>query len=269
MAEIEKLLDHLGYATPLLYAATAYGLFAWLDANASDEAKAALARTMSRKVIEKEQIATALVEVFDRLYTYPLLRLRALSRSVLFTFVMSIVFLIEFPRFAGDPVWSFRWFLESTFLTGLLFAFAVNAITDYVSLFVLRPWLRLSGRRPIFALLTGALIGVVVAFVGAFLRALLFLPVVLPESDKVVSPHTNFSIGVVIVYLGFPALMVFGWLPLFALGILLIRLLNLMSTVAERARWFLKDGEKKPLVVIGYVAATFVFVASVVLQAVF
>jgi len=36
---MEKLLEHLGYATPFIYAAAAYGLFAWLDENASDEAK--------------------------------------------------------------------------------------------------------------------------------------------------------------------------------------------------------------------------------------
>jgi hypothetical protein len=27
---MEKLLEHLGYATPFIYAAAAYGLFAWL-----------------------------------------------------------------------------------------------------------------------------------------------------------------------------------------------------------------------------------------------
>jgi len=40
---MEKLLEHLGYATPFIYAAAAYGLFAWLDKEASDDAKAALA----------------------------------------------------------------------------------------------------------------------------------------------------------------------------------------------------------------------------------
>jgi hypothetical protein len=43
---IARLLDHLGYATPLLYAAAAYGVFHWLDENASDEAKAAITSAM-------------------------------------------------------------------------------------------------------------------------------------------------------------------------------------------------------------------------------
>jgi hypothetical protein len=66
-----------------------------LDANASDEAKSALAQTMVLKDVEKKQIASALVEVFDRVYTYPLLRWTPFFRSLLFTFAMTIVFLIQ------------------------------------------------------------------------------------------------------------------------------------------------------------------------------
>jgi hypothetical protein len=57
--EIDKLLDHLGYATPLLYAGAAYGLFAWLDKEASDEAKAALAKTMRLINLEPKQRPSA------------------------------------------------------------------------------------------------------------------------------------------------------------------------------------------------------------------
>jgi hypothetical protein len=71
---LKKLADHFGFAAPFGYAALAYGFFIWLDKEASDEAKAALARTMSLKDYKSEQVASALVEVFDRIYTYPLLR---------------------------------------------------------------------------------------------------------------------------------------------------------------------------------------------------
>jgi hypothetical protein len=47
MEEILKTLaEHFGFAAPFGYAALAYGFFFWLDKEASDEAKAALARTM-------------------------------------------------------------------------------------------------------------------------------------------------------------------------------------------------------------------------------
>jgi len=46
---MEEFLKYLGFTTPLIWATAAYGLFFWLDKEASDEAKAALARTMSFK----------------------------------------------------------------------------------------------------------------------------------------------------------------------------------------------------------------------------
>src|SRR5271169_4566309 len=66
---MEKLLEHFGYATPFIYAAAAYGLFYWLDENASEEAKKALASTMKLKSVDSEQVAAAIVEVFDGIYT--------------------------------------------------------------------------------------------------------------------------------------------------------------------------------------------------------
>src|SRR5262245_13784465 len=101
MAELLKLL---GFTTPLIYAAAAYGLFHWLDENASDEAKAALARTMRFKDYKSEQVASALVEVFDRIYTYPLLRWRAFFRSLTFTVVVSAIYVFEAGAGLREPL---------------------------------------------------------------------------------------------------------------------------------------------------------------------
>jgi hypothetical protein len=62
---MEELAKQLGITT--VYATATYAFFHWLDENASDEAKAALARTMSLKDYKNEQVASALVEVFDRI----------------------------------------------------------------------------------------------------------------------------------------------------------------------------------------------------------
>src|SRR5215216_5224075 len=78
---LEKLSEHSGYAAPFMYAAAAYYFFRWLDENASGEAKAALARTMKLKTYKNKQIASALVEVFDRIYTYPLWGWQAFLRE--------------------------------------------------------------------------------------------------------------------------------------------------------------------------------------------
>jgi hypothetical protein len=86
---MEELVKQLGITT--VYATATYAFFHWLDENASDEAKAALARTMSFKDYKSEQVASALVEVFDLIYTYPLLRWRAFFRSLLFTTVVTLI----------------------------------------------------------------------------------------------------------------------------------------------------------------------------------
>ena len=59
-----------------------------------------------------------------------------------------------------------------------------------------------------------------------------------------------------------PALAVFVWLLLFALGILTARLLTALSWIVGRTQ-FLKEGKEHPLKAIGYVAAVAVFLGIV------
>jgi hypothetical protein len=65
------------------------------------------------------------------------------------------------------------------------------------------------------------------------------------------------------------AVIVFAWLPLFALGIVVCRLLTPLSWVVGRTQWFLKEGKEHPLKAIGYVAAVVVFLGTVAGRAVF
>ena len=265
---MEELLGLLGFTTPLIYAGAAYGLFHWLDENASDEAKAELARTMSLKDYRDEQIASALVEVFDRIYTYPLLRWRALLRSLLFTTVVSVVWVYEvtFARhLLVDPK-------PSLFLIGLL----GNFLTDYVCLLVIRPVLVRSGTKPVAGLTLGALVGATIVLSANALRVLvLFFFDVLDVTDNVRRAIDIFMIssldprGFFHMLFMWPALAVFVWLPLFALGILTTRLLTPLSWIVGRAQWFLKEGKEHPLKAIGYVAAIVVFLATVAARAVF
>jgi hypothetical protein len=57
----------------------------------------------------------------------------------------------------------------------------------------------------------------------------------------------------------YPAVVVFVWLPLFALGILAVRALGPLSWIVAKAQWALKEGDKHPLKAIGCVAAVTVF----------
>jgi hypothetical protein len=275
---MEELLKLLGFTTPLIYAGAAYGLFHWLDENASDEAKALLTRTMRLRDYKNEQVASALVEVFDRIYTYPLLRWRAFLRSLLFTTVVSAIFVFELRGYFFDPEdlkqyppitvlnqWEFV-------LVGLLF----NVFTDYLSLFVIRAVLIRSGTKPVIGLALGTLSGVAIVLAANFLRLLAVMYYILATLFAEHVPFWSFFWAwwgymqtYDLVIFALPALAVFTWLPLFALGILIARLLTPLSWIVGRTQWFLKEGKEHPLKAIGYVAAVVVFLGTVAGRLVF
>jgi hypothetical protein len=63
---MNELFKLLGFGTPFIYATATYGLFRWLDAKASDEAKIAISHLLDLKQHDSKQVSAALVEVFDR-----------------------------------------------------------------------------------------------------------------------------------------------------------------------------------------------------------
>jgi hypothetical protein len=267
---MKELLEYLGFTAPFIYAAAAYGFFHWLDENASDEAKVALARTMRFKDYKNQHVASALVEVFDRIYTYPLLHWRAFLRSLLFTTVVSAIF--EFEANGRELPEYWRW---------ILIGFLFNVPSDYLSLFVIRPLLIRSGTKPVISLTLGTMSGAAIVLALDILRRIVLL-LTYPQSgygqivlDLAYLPRllweglgpslTWFSI----LFFLLAALAVFGWLPLFALGILTARVLTPLSWIVGRTQWFLKEGNEHPLKAIGYVAAVAVFVGTIAARAVF
>jgi hypothetical protein len=153
----------------------------------------------------------------------------------------------------------------------LVIASVTNVLTDYLSLFVIRPLLIRSGTKPVIGLVLGAVSGTAIVLGGHLLRLVVY--------DIIfVAPRTAFDILLISLpvmlfyrtsYFMLPALLVFAWLPLFALGILMARLLTPLSWVVGRTQWFLNEGKEHPLRAIGYVAAVVVFLGTVAGRAVF
>jgi len=273
---LKKAAEHFGYAAPFLYAGVTYKVFSWIDKEISEQAKMALASTMSLTTIKNKGVAAALVEVFDRIYSDPLLSWRALARSSLFTLVIAALFIFEIRNTALLQD------LEKNangFVIARAFAatFIVNALSDYLALFVIRPWLRAAGNRPLLALLTAMFLAVLVVLIGMIIRAFVIVylfpetprppqPVKLdPESMEWVIWSISGLLRFAVVSV-LPAAAVFIWLPLFAIGILLVRLLKPLSWLVSNVQWMLHEGEKHPLKAVGCVAAVSVFIASVGLQ---
>jgi hypothetical protein len=269
MDEVGKLLEHLGYATPFIYAAAAYGLFAWLDNEASDEAKAALVNTMKPRNVSSALVASALVEVFDNLYTRPLLSRSAFLRSMMFTLLVTFIFLFEVG--ANFVMYTLLGRIMRLFYYTLAVAIFVNVFTDYISLFVIRRWLLSYGSKPVKALLSCLLIGVLIVSGGNLARTgMLLLVGGIPIQIVDAGPFRTFLVNFALAAsYAVPAVVVFAWLPLFALGIVIIRLMNPLSWVVGKTQWLLKDGNEHPLKAIGYVAAIAVFIVTAGWQTIF
>jgi hypothetical protein len=89
---LSEVLKLLGFSTPFVYAAAVYGFFHYLDEKASEPAKAAISSWLQPIKHDKTAVADAMIEIFNRLYTRPLLGWRAFMRSALFTICMTGVF---------------------------------------------------------------------------------------------------------------------------------------------------------------------------------
>jgi len=267
---LKQVADKLGYAAPLVYAGMAYRLFGWLDNEVSAQAKAALSRAMKLDAIGRlgtlplKQLADALVEVFDRLYTFPLKSGRAFLRSALLTIVVTLVFLYEM-RDIVTPV-------TSRVVFSVIYATLFNVVADYISLFIIRAWLVRAGRRPIVALLGGTLIGAAFVYVVTIVRTVIpvFVDFARTSPDEMMSPNAPdiaTSLVISLVY-GLPGVVVFAWLPLFALAMLLIRALGPLTKLVALAKCSMKDGEEHPLKAVGLVAALLTLLLAAGWQAV-
>ncbi len=272
---LQEALRILGLTTPFVYGAATYGIFHYLDKRASGQAKQAISAWISSTYIDKHQSSLVAVEIFDRIYTVPLWGWRAISRSILFTTIVTILgiwhiypalsWLVFVVPFSFQIQWSQR--------------VLCNFAADYTALFLIRQWLVLGGRRPLAAAFTGPLIGVAV-LLGFYtvtdvmrfsIETWTFHPIYFVQgarswiesfvniSTKGISPGSRSALLV-------PALVVHLWLPLFAIGVLLARSANYFFRATIWMQWFIKQGQRHPLDAIGYVAGLVVFVVMALVQ---
>jgi hypothetical protein len=184
----------------------------------------------------------------------------------LFTLIVTAIFLFEgrnsvavIERYLGHTGGLKGFWIAPAFIT----IFFQNVFFDYVALFFIRQRLVEPSSKPVFALITGTLIGVLWVWLGILSRV---------ATGFLLFPEEPNPTGVPIEFVfagGLPGMAVFTWLPLFAFGILAIRALTPLSWIVAKAQWFLKGGSEHPLKAIGVVAAATVFVVAVALQTIF
>jgi hypothetical protein len=274
---MDKLLELFGLGTPFLYGVGTYAFFHWLDSNASDEAKAAFARLLDAKHYDNTAISAAILEFFDRVYTYPLFSWRAFRRSVSITTIVSAIYFYEtgpyqesfdFIFVLQDEVSKLKgslllqwaafigaWMGYAFVLGSILF---INILSDFISLFLIRRWFLIAGNRPIAALLVSTLSVLVVIVVSGVLRDIFFGI----DSDSGVAKDTYAMLRTPFTLI-IPALVVLIWMPLLGVSLVIVRSINVFSPLVQNAQWFLREGKEHPLNAVGLVGGIIVFFGTV------
>lgn len=255
-----------GFASPLAFAAVAFGFFHWLEKKASSQAKRAISTYLTPLPYDKAALCSAFVEAFDRVYAYPLLSYRAFVRSC----VISIFLLLFYLVGTGRLIRTAYFLGDSHYLLWVAIIVTSNILCDYISLFIVRRSLELDAHRPITALLVGPALGILVIFAFIITRDFSFLVVVRGWRDVLLDP-VNLLAQQLLIWLPprtfvAPTIAVHFWLPLVWLSAVAIRGANVFLKLVHMTQWFLKGGAKHPLDAIAYVSAVFVFVLTVMVQ---
>ena len=274
---LKEISEALGVGGSIIATVATYGFFSWLDRNASEQATKAVSDWLRRQPYRSIDLKQAIESAFDNLYSFPLLRIKAFVRSAVVSLgVMILLFLLQFIVL---PLTNFNIFFvvpvydviveQSVLIISVI-------LSDYVSLFVVRPSLSLAGEH--------LLRGLLAAMFGGFLVILAFNFVLwfgamgilgLIRHSVILSVHTTIKVLAKLVsedlrsmiLINSPALVVHLWLPLFAAGAIGVRLLFTVFQAIEGAQWFLKQGDRHPFRAIGFVAAALVFGSIAIVKA--
>lgn len=245
---MEELIKYFSLATPILYGGATYRFFRAIDAKASDAAGIAISNWMQALHYDREAIAAAIREVFDRVYGSQLFSWNSLGRVALLSVIVQVAFIYEldanmFSLAGRYPAVGFGWSVQVF----------TNVLCDYASIFVIKKWLEFVGENPVFALVTGLIVGAVVVRLLYVLLGFFYLTDfganVDAGDDRVLAwiiryrmPAPELSLASIVVHF---------WLPLFALSLLLFNLLTWLARATKWAQWFLKGGQEHPTLCCG------------------
>jgi hypothetical protein len=274
----ESLFDLFGLKVPFVLAAATYGVFFWLDSNASDEATQVISLWLRGRSQHRPDLGNLIINAFDRIYTSPLLRFRAFRRSAT---ISSIIWLIvvyfapSFKRFITDwnsllvslvsPESLGIWVIMSE----LIMAMLITVWSDYFSLLFVRRYLSLARIYPIKASIMSPMVGLLLVVLNfIFFLSVTEIIISLFDQPKSISADLLIISRIIppLATVMAPALIVHLWLPLFALSSLAVKMVFLIFRAVEWAQWFLKQGDAHPFKAIGVLATIIVFGSAMLVK---
>lgn len=270
MVTVKEWLNVLGFGTPFLYAGSIYMLGRFLEKHASPASKKTLAEWLKGRLYTNADVAALLTEVFDRIYSKPLWGWKAILRSAVISVILTVVVAVQlFPLLISialfSPEMRSQWIMQV----------CSNILADYLALSLIRRWLKIGARHPIFAMMTGPIIGValvvaiyVTASVARFsINTWTFHLRYFPEGTVewygflIQSPWGSSNRAVFL-----STLPVHLWLPILAIGILIAKSINYLKRAGRFSVWFIKDGSRRPFLAVCTCGAVVVFIVAAAIQ---
>jgi len=257
VTELVKLFP--AFVTPVAYSALIYAFFNWLDKKASGPGKAALSAWVESAYYDRALVSNAIVEIFDKIYSKPLLGWRAILRSASLMLLLSCFLFYEFaPRDTLKDQMSNDLL---GLISGALFYLLIGVVSNYISLFAVRLWLVYRAENPAVAFIGGFVIGIaIVSLCWSMVAAALG-----PEESALENINLFWS---AIAWVG-PAqphplilagLAVHLWLIMILLCLGVVKLLCHTVKTISWMQWFTKHEKIHPLDAAGMVSAFIVFV---------
>lgn len=267
---MEELAKLLGLGPPMIAAGAIYWLFSFLDKKASDELNQALTSWMKGANYNRIDLGEAVISAFDHLYGAKLFSWRAFRRSALLSLCAVLIYCLfiawsNWIRPQGLPE-------AEGLIFGLIFEIGFDVliltpgivIEDYLSLYVIRQYLRLATKSVFLSVLIALIFGfLAVSATGVFI-IVVFQWLTMPGINLFYMSYGLF--GRTVLQMALPAFLVHLWLPLFLIGASLNTGLRVFFRAVGLAQRFIKHGDEHPFDAIGLVAAAFVFVVATLWQ---
>jgi hypothetical protein len=278
----KEFFDLLGLGVPFYLAAATYGVFAWLDSNASDEATKVISSWLHGRSHNEPDLGNLIINAFDRVYTSPLFTYRAFERSAAISTIIwipvtllpvalfNMIILFNHPDLQANSTPGL-FSSPRDLITALIVLLYVTVLSDYVSLPFVRRFLSLARTSPIRASVMSSIVGLVVVTICFLICLFVEAAVVYRTNLGAFIPDTlnmlfEPTFWVTVIKVMRSAFVIHLLLPLFALSSVVVRLVFWIFRVVEWAQWFLKQGDAHPLKAIGMVATIIVFGSAMLVK---
>jgi hypothetical protein len=269
MDKLQKIIDVVGLGWPLTYSMAIYGLFWFLDSQASQRSNDAVNNWLGGRTYKASDAKFVAQFAFDTIYSQRLLSIRAFIRSAIISLTVTIlVTYILYPM-------TFEFMRCEECGVSLQFSLQIltNILADYIALLVIMKLLK-SSLEPHVALFLAPPIGLaaVIAMYTAVdvvrfsFQTNSFAPVYFAQGagwwiDRLLSGTISSKLAILA-----GAIAVYFWLPAMAVSALFLRTLNILRQQIRFAQPYIAQGSENPLRILGLAVGSFTFVLGLILQ---